>query len=102
MIKVRYRTFETNSSSTHSLVICTEEEYEKFKNGEMLFDYNKLINRDSIECKCEDGEEECDCYEDYDTYKSFFSDRYLETFEKEYVTKSGDKIVIFGKYGYDG
>ncbi len=38
MRQVRSSVFETNSSSTHSLTICTVEEFEKWKNGEMLFD----------------------------------------------------------------
>ena len=37
MRQVRRGTFETNSSSTHSLTICTAEEFEKWKCGELLF-----------------------------------------------------------------
>ena len=33
-IQVRKGLFETNSSSVHSLVLCSESEYEKWKNGE--------------------------------------------------------------------
>ena len=33
MKTIRLGTFETNSSSTHSMVICSEEEYEKWANG---------------------------------------------------------------------
>lgn len=35
---IRLNTFETNSSSTHSLIMCTKETYEKWKSGELLFD----------------------------------------------------------------
>ena len=38
MIEVRNSLFETNSSSTHSLVMCTNEDFEKFKNGETCLD----------------------------------------------------------------
>lgn len=34
---VRKYMFETNSSSTHVVVICTEEEFKKFKNGELFY-----------------------------------------------------------------
>ena len=34
---IRFNTFETNSSSTHSLIIISEEEFEKFKKGETYF-----------------------------------------------------------------
>lgn len=36
--QVRFGVFETNSSSTHSLVICDKETFDKWKNGELLFD----------------------------------------------------------------
>ena len=42
MRQVRIGTFETNSSSTHTLVIVSKEEYEKFKKGELLFSQRKL------------------------------------------------------------
>ena len=44
--QVRQGVFETNSSSTHSLTICTENEYDKWKKGELLFDYwdDKFVN----------------------------------------------------------
>lgn len=38
MIQVRNSCFETNSSSTHSLIICTKEEYEGWKEGKLLYD----------------------------------------------------------------
>ena len=38
MIQVRNKLFETNSSSTHSLVITTNDEWIKFMNNEMLID----------------------------------------------------------------
>ena len=38
MIQIRKNVFETNSSSTHSLCICTEDEYNKWQKGELLYD----------------------------------------------------------------
>ena len=38
MIKVRGPMFETNSSSTHSLIVCEEPEYESLKSGEAFID----------------------------------------------------------------
>lgn len=35
--QIRYGVFETNSSSTHSLTMCSEEEFEAWKRGEVLF-----------------------------------------------------------------
>lgn len=35
---IRYGVFETNSSSVHSLTMCSEEDFNKWKSGEYLFD----------------------------------------------------------------
>lgn len=56
MFKIRRNTFETNSSSTHSLVILSKEDYEAWKRNEKtlnlytgkvqyLTDYNEEIVR---------------------------------------------------------
>lgn len=39
--------------------------------------------------------------EDAKTYEEWLYGN-LETFVDRYTSKSGDKIVAFGKYGYDG
>ena len=39
MIKIRYGVFETNSSSVHSLIMCSNNEYQKFVDNELLYDY---------------------------------------------------------------
>ena len=38
MEKIRIGTFETNSSSVHTLTICDLDTYNKWKNGELLYD----------------------------------------------------------------
>ena len=40
--------------------------------------------------------------EDAKTYDEWNNDYELETFVDKYTTKSGDRVVAFGKYGYDG
>ena len=37
MEKIRHNIFETNSSSTHVVVICTVDEYKKFVEGELAY-----------------------------------------------------------------
>lgn len=132
--QVRFGVFETNSSSTHSLVICDKETFDKWKNGELLFDRweeefkekYQLTNKDKERAKgyyndnknkfwkdWEDlGDEEKDEWytkfayennlidEDLVSYDDYGKD--LEYFQEDYTTKSGDKIVVFGEYGYDG
>lgn len=48
---IRRKTFETNSSSTHSITICTADEFEKFTNGELLFikDEQKFLKPEEVE-----------------------------------------------------
>ena len=37
MINIRRGLFETNSSSTHSLVVMTKKQYNEWNNGEIFF-----------------------------------------------------------------
>lgn len=109
MRQVRLGVFETNSSSTHSLVVCTKEEYEKWKSGELLYGGNNkfLTNEEALDkikeyqpdiTSIDDAE---DLYEfDIFTFDSWGEDYEEET--NEYTTKSGDEIVIRSYYGYQG
>lgn len=36
--QIRRGVYETNSSSSHSITMCSEEEFEKWKDGKLLFD----------------------------------------------------------------
>lgn len=50
MKQIRIGTFETNSSSTHSLVVCTEEEYNKWLKGEILVTiYGNIVTKEQYE-----------------------------------------------------
>ena len=134
--QIRRNIFETNSSSTHSLTMCSEEEFEQWKNGKVLFDEDgetfvkasELSNKDK-EYAAQEYEDNKDEYskdwselsetakeiyykkyakendlinEDAKTYDEWNNDYELETFVGKYTTKSGDRVVAFGKYGYDG
>lgn len=134
--QIRRGVFETNSSSTHSLTMCSEEEFEQWKNGKVLFDEDgetfvkasELSNKDK-EYAAQEYEDNKDEYskdwselsetakeryytkyakendfinEDAKTYDEWNNDYELETFVDKYTTKSGDRVVAFGKYGYDG
>lgn len=90
---VRQGVFETNSSSVHSLTICTQEEYDRWQNGEMVLDTS--IDR-IVDVKDIDSNKKYR-YETYDEYNESASN--YEEFEETYTTKSGDQIVIFGYHG---
>lgn len=135
--QIRRGVFETNSSSTHSLTMCSEEEFEKWKNGEILFDrwgsedfvspktmtdLQKNDAKEYYESTRDDFQKEWDNLsetakesyytkyakenglidEDAQTYEQYMRNNDLETFVTRYTSKSGDKIVAFGEYGYAG
>lgn len=136
--QIRKGVFETNSSSTHSLCICLQEDFDAWKSGKTLFNEykNEFRSADDFGISVTDKEVE-DYYnntkqefyksfesltpdevekvkdrllaelrenadmDDFESYEDWCRD-YLEAFEKSYTSKSGDKIVVFGQYGYDG
>ncbi|MBO7697261.1 MAG: hypothetical protein J6Y28_04050 [Acholeplasmatales bacterium] len=110
---IRAGVFETNSSSTHSICICTEEEFDKWKNGELYYDdySGKIISLEEIPLEerrlvvlDEDAEENEDLYDEImdakATYQTFGYEGCLEWYNKKFTTPSGDKMVAFGWYGY--
>ena len=119
MKKIRNNVFETNSSSTHSITICSKDDYDKWVNGE-LFYYNDAFyteeerNKFLIDAGYSDEEIELvknwkeDDNFDFDWwdiplsneqyYKNICSD-YDEFNEHKNV--NGVEIVAFGYYGND-
>lgn len=62
--QIRRGVFETNSSSTHSLTMCSKEDYDKWVNGELMFDrYNKVLVEMNIEITEHDKAEAKKLYE---------------------------------------
>lgn len=120
--QVRRGVFETNSSSVHSLTMCSEEEYEKWENGEVLYwEYeNKFGTKEEIieemkNMKWSDGTpryknvnwEDEDTIHDIFTHagikscEEYFENDWYETYEEEYTTPNGETVVAFGYYGHD-
>lgn len=94
--QIRRGVFETNSSSVHSLTMCTQSDYDKWENGELIYDYwnDKLIPLDDTENHDDDR---------YYTYDRFYEYGELdyETFEDTFTTENGETVVAFGYYGHD-
>ena len=97
MKTIRRGVFETNSSSTHSITIVSEEEFEQWKNGKLLHD---PWNNELVSIPDEDHNEITDHDEELETY-SDWEDNESEVYVEKHTTKNGDKIVVFGTYGYD-
>lgn len=98
---IRRGIFETNSSSVHSLTMCSDDEYSKWRKGELYFDrYTKEFVEKSEETENERNDE--GTYTQYLTYEEFNDWDYIEyeTFDKSYETKNGETVHAFGYYGY--
>lgn len=126
MKQIRNNVFETNSSSTHSLTICSKSEYERWGKdlwfdtdddefipagwtGDAIEDVKQFFEKRNGEGTWESLNQEEQELELTDYYWSICKDesewldkRGLETFYEEYTSPSGDEIVVFGRYGYDG
>lgn len=106
MRQIRFGTFETNSSSTHSLVIGTPEQIEKWEAGELYINY---YNDYATVFKTK---EELDQMEE--TEKSFYRDgwkngeewdeatEYLDHDSQIITTPGGEQLSIVCAYGRDG
>lgn len=122
MKQIRRGVFETNSSSVHSLTMCSSEEYQKWADGEVLYwqDEDKFGTREDIieEMKTmkwydgtlrysnvnwNDEDYVSDIFSDerIKTHEEFFENEWFETYVEEYTTKSGETVVAFGYYGHD-
>ena len=96
MIQVRQGVFETNSSSTHAIAICSEQEWNDLKAGKLL------VNRwDITDMKTPDNAVSDDDECQYLTWDEFYDDCSYEFYNRHFTTPSGDKMVAWGYYGYD-
>ena len=100
MIQIRRNLFETNSSSTHSITMCTKSDYEKWGKGELVYDMDKKKFIPVSEAKeLEDGEDDEDKTlfkspeEFYNWIENYY---YYETYKTEF-----NDVVAFGYYGQD-
>lgn len=113
MYTIRQSVFETNSSSTHSLILCSDEDYKKLRNEELFIgeddelttkeQRNKRIN--SI--LAEHPEYDVDDLDVYSwelpkTLNQWIGNEYLEYGEDKFTTKNGEIVHAVYKYGYDG
>ena len=117
MLQVRRNVFETNSSSTHSLTICSKNEYQDWIDGKYYwskYDEN-LIPKEEVEKQFQDflaitrsTSDSGNIFEEwlYDrglyTFESFLDIGCFEKYRESYTSNSGDEVVAFGYYGYDG
>lgn len=121
MKQIRKGVFETNSSSVHTITICTEDEYQRYLDGELLvvrykymldgtaYKGRRMVTREEAEeienkmygsLTLEQLEDNIrDDFESYDVEDDYYC---YEQYAEHFTTPSGDKMVAFGEYGYDG
>lgn len=127
-IQIRRSVFETNSSSVHSITMCSKDDFEKWGNLGYYFyhPYGKPYvigtREQMIELlKSKTWSNGTPVYSDIDwdnekfvndlfaeedilTSDEYFDkyNEYLETFVEYYTTQKGEEVVAFGYCGYDG
>ena len=121
MKTIRIGTFETNSSSTHSITMCMESDFLKWQNGEMYWNRwneelvpkeivekkflkeNTGVSKEDLDFKDKFEEYLNDDDKTYYTYEEFNDYDYMEyeTYANKYNTPNGDTVVAFGYYGQD-
>lgn len=113
IINIRQGIFETNSSSTHSICILSQEDFDNWENNQLYFDENskKFLTYDEVkeflqsinlQINFGDAEEVSRVAQDYDicTYEQYFENNgCFTTFNEKFVTKGGEKVIAFGRYG---
>ena len=129
--QIRKGTFETNSSSVHSLVMCNKSDYDKWEQGKVFLfrgsgyaypDGNKpqvnhfYTKEEAITFEKSSKyhpnftyDTEGDLFDflhenkwyDYDYFWNEWCEDW-ETFEESFTTENGDTVIAFGYDGYDG
>ena len=113
MKQIRQCIFETNSSSTHSMVMCMKADHDAWEAGEVYLRGHKFVTFKeavndiakydmSIRSMTDEEIKEVLWEYGYYTYEQWCEREYLEGFYEEFTTPSGDVVVAFGEYGYDG
>lgn len=119
MIQVRNNVFETNSSSVHSICLCSKDKYERWvasrseikkdsylwdKYSEDLIPIGEILS--DIPMTFEEAEEinfSClpERYYTSERYDEYMNDQWFETYHTETTSPSGDEMVAFGYFGHD-
>ena len=119
MIKIRRNVFETNSSSTHNMTMCTDNEWVAWEKGEVYlctddwfeftdsiwardFEEGIFYPKDKVMKFLDKYDAKSERKQYFKTLKEFFHESELETFSDTYITPNGEKIHAFGNYGYRG
>lgn len=84
MKTIRHNVFETNSSSTHSLTIVPEEEFDKFKNCDLLLDCSTFVSAE---------DEYKNVMDNLESYEDNMSDEYRATYKTELTLEKFKEVL---------
>lgn len=129
MKQVRSNTFETNSSSTHSICMCTKDQYDSWASDWDNLEADSILYQNYKEkfVTVEEAVKYVNRYRDYvnlsdvlDAYSlkhddavdymhedgfmtcdDYDDDTDNESYYEEFVTPGGETVVAFGSYGWD-
>ena len=108
--QIRRGVFETNSSSTHSLTMCSEEEFEAWKRGEVLFqEYGEENFISATKLSKHDKKMAQEDYEENkDDFQKDWNDLSEDTKQKYYTKYAKENDIIdedaktYDQYMHDG
>lgn len=121
-MQIRRGVFETNSSSVHSITMCTGSDFDRWTDGELLFweDEKKFGTREEIienlkkstwydgklrypNINWDDEDQVSDIFNDENikTFNQYFQNDWFKTYWEAYTTPGGENVVAFGYYGHD-
>lgn len=122
MIKVRSGVFETNSSSTHTITMCSDDTYNKWMQNKLYFDLDNevLVDEETMfkeiaDVYGQDAVDELKAFRveseenflggiaeySYYTRSSLINSHTYEHFHDKFVTPGGEIVHSFGWYGSD-
>ena len=129
--QIRRGTFETNSSSTHTIVMCMESDYDRWQEGNLYlftgsgwcypdnnkpeknhfytreeaieFEKTDKYAREDVNWTDEDEVNEILRENEFYDYEYFWNEycEDYEDYEETLTTPNGDKVVAFGYYGFN-
>lgn len=101
-IQTRENVFETNSSSTHALCICTEQEYNDLQEGKKFISKygGKVYSSKEEAMKDQKWLDEDDILTGPE-FDEYIKEEWYEDFLEERVLPSGEKVFVFGYFGMD-